>query len=378
MRRVICFAFLAALLAGCNRTGQGEPIFIGHLASLQNSEKASFEHARQGMSLAIEELGRPQGKAAGRQIIVLHVNADEDLEQLQASAVRLLTVNRAVALIGGQDTTQVERLTRAAQPYEAALVTPIMIAPYLTTDNLFSLEPSPVRVAKAVGRWLKETAKQETMAFVFDSRSRVASDLGAALRAESQRGEGSRLVEMPFAASPKFGELAQAILQSKAGAWFFYGKSSDWSELRRALREAKAKLPCLLCDSVGPVESLPSSGDADGALYQLTTYLAPEQEKTASAFQTSYSKRFHSEADIYAAQGYDAVRLIADAVVSGKLNAAGKPLVDLATFIKNPFASSTGPLYFDQADHSANRTLFLVQRTEKALRLVFKIEASQP
>ncbi len=376
MRRAFYLACLAALLAGCNRTGQGEPIFIGHLAPLQSPEKNAFEHVRQGMSLAIEELGRPHGNAPGRQIIVLHVNAEEDLEQLQASAVRLLTVNRAVALIGGQDSAQVERLARAAQPYDAALVTPIMIAPYLTADNLFSLQPSPTRTAKAVCRWLKETAKQDSLAFVFDSRSRVASELGSALRAESQRGEGNRLVEAPFAASPKFGEIAQTIQQSKAGAWFFFGKLSDWSELRRALREAKAKLPCLICDTVGPIETLAAGGDADGALFQLTIFLAQEQEK--SAFQTSYTKRFHGEADIFAAQGYDAVRLIADAVTAGKLNSAGRQLVDLANFNKNPFASCTGPFYFDQADHSANRTLFLVQKTEKQPRLIFKIEATQP
>ena len=113
--------------------------------------------------------------------------------------------------------------------------------------------------------------------------------MGAALRAESQRGEGSRLIELPFAASPKFGELSQAIQQSKAGAWFFFGKLSDWSELRRALREAKAKLPCLVSDTVGPIEALAASGDADGALYQLT--LLSERER-ASAFRPAIPKRF--------------------------------------------------------------------------------------
>ena len=143
MGRVFCWAFLAALLAGCNRTGQGEPIFIGHLAPLQDPDKISFEHARQGMSLAIEELGRPHGNAPGRQIVVLNVNADEDLEQLQASAVRLLTVNRAVALIGGQDAPRWSG-SRCGPALQAAHYTH-HDAPYLAADNLFSLEPSPAR-----------------------------------------------------------------------------------------------------------------------------------------------------------------------------------------------------------------------------------------
>jgi ABC-type branched-subunit amino acid transport system substrate-binding protein len=372
-----CLLLLAASLTGCGRTSPGEPIFIGYLAPLQATDKTQFEHARQGMSLAIEELGRPQGAVLGRQFVVLNVDAGEDLEQLQASAVRLLTVNRAVALIGGQDAAHVERLTRAAQPYEAPLISPALIAPYLAAENLFSLEPSPARAAKAIGRWLKDTVKTENLAFVYDRGSQVAAELGTSLRAELQRGEVGRLIDAPYSPPAKSGEICETIRQSKAGAWLFFGKQQDWNELRKAMREAKLKLPCLITDGAGTIDSLASAPDLDGPLFQLTVYFPQEQDKSTTAFQASYAKRFHADPDIYAGLGYDAVRLIADASSSGKTNAAGRLAVDLTTFIKNPFASCTGPLYFDQPDHSANRTLFLIQKTDKQPRLVFKQEAAQ-
>ena len=378
MRLRSCLFLLASLLAGCGRSGQGEPIFIGHLAPLQAADKTRFEHARQGMSLAIEELNQQRSATPARQFVVLHVNADEDLDQLQASAVRLLTVNRAIALIGGHDATQVERLTRAAQPYETPLITSAMTAPYLASDYLFSLETSPARVAKVAARWLNETIHGDVLAFAFDSRSPVAAALAAAVRAELPQGKKGSLVEVPFGPQPKFNETCETLRQSRVKAWVFFGKTEDWLGLRRALRECGSKIPCLVLDSVGPLETLPSAPEADGDVYQITAYFSQVQGKTSAAFQSNYAKRFHTEPDIYAAQGYDAVRMIAEASSSGKTNLAGKQAVDLNAFFKSPFDSCTGPLWIDPTEHSSNRDLFLLQKTDKRSLLILKIDPTPP
>ena len=373
-----CFFLLAVLLTGCGRGGPGEPIFIGHLVPLQSADKTRLEHSRQGMSLAIEELNQAPSPAQARKFEVLHVNADADLDQLQASAVRLLTVNRAIALIGGSDAAQLERLTRAAQPYEAPLITSAMTSPSLASDFLFSLEPAPARVAKIASRWLTETLHGDVLAFAYDARSPVAAALATTLRAELQASEKGRLVEVPFGAQPKFNELCDSIGKGKAKAWLFFGTTEDWVGLRRALRETSSKIPCLVLDSVGPVEMLPATIDTEGDVYQITTYFPLEQLKEIAAFKANFAKRFHTDPDLYAAQGYEAVRLISEASAAGKTNLAGKPAVELNNFIKQPFASCTGALWFDSAEHAANRTLFLVKKTDKQPALILKIDAVPP
>jgi ABC-type branched-subunit amino acid transport system substrate-binding protein len=373
-----CFFLLAVLLTGCGRSGQGEPILIGHLAPLQSADKTRFEHARQGMSLAIEELNQQPSPALARKFEVLHVNTDEDLDQLQASAVRLLTVNRAIALVGGTDAAQLERLTRAAQPYEAALLTGAMTSPSLASDFLFSLEPSPARVAKIVSRWLTETLHGDVLAFAYDARSPVAAALATALRAELQPTDKGRVVEVPFDSQPKFNELCDSFGKSKAKAWLFFGKSDDWVGIRRALRESSSKIPSLVLDGVGPIEALPATLDLEGAVYQVTTYFVSEQAAASAAFQANFAKRFHMDPDLYAAQGYEAVRLISEASAAGKTNLAGKPAVELNNFIKLPFNSCTGALWFDPAEHSANRPLFLLKKTDKQPALILKIDAVPP
>ena len=375
MRSNVCLGLVASLLAGCGRAGQVEPVYIGHLAALQATDKSRFEHTRQGMTLALEEVNQQHGTAPARQVVVLHVDADEDLDKLQASAVRLLTVNRAIALIGGHDAAQVERLTRAVQPYEAPLIAVAMTAPALASDSLFSLEPSPSRVAKVVARWLNETVKGDVLAIAFDTHSPVATSLATAVRAELPQG---RIIEASFSSQPKVDEVCEQICQSKTKAWLFFGKPEDWQGIRRALREAGSKIPCLVLDSMGPVETLPTVSPSEGEVYQLTTYFFDDQDKSSLAFQSNYAKRFHSDPDLYAAQGYDAVRLIAEASSSGKTITAGKLAVELSAFFMAPYASCTGPLWFEQPDHTANRTLFLIQKTDKQPKLISRVDPTPP
>jgi branched-chain amino acid transport system substrate-binding protein len=374
MRGGIGFVLLLTCVAGCNRTGVGEPIYIGHLAPLQSTDKARFEHTRQGMSLAIEELNKQRGPGQ-RKLVVLHVHADEDLEQLQASAVRLLTVNRAAALIGGEGAAQVEKLTRAAQPYDTPLITPIMTGASLATETLYSLEPSPARAAKGIARWLAETIKKDGLALVADSKSMIATDLGTALRAEFEKTGGKTLTEVQLGTNPKAAEAAESIRRSKAGAWLYVGKPADWLAVRQALRAAKLNLPCLVLDGAGPLDA--AEFDAEAPQYQLTTFFAGGEDKAASEFQAAYAKRFHTDPDLFAAQGYDAVKLVGDALANGKAGGGGRLLVDLAAFGKKPFSSCTGPLTFDPPSHSASRVLFLIQKTEKKPVLVFKAEPGE-
>ena len=306
--------------------------------ALQAADKTRFEHTRQGMSLAIEELNQQRGTLPPRQLVVLHVNADEDLDQLQATAVRLLTVNRAIALYGGHEAAQVERLTRAVQPYDAPLISPAITTPSLASDSLFSLEPAPARLAKIASRWLNETVKGDILAFAFDTRAPVAAALATALHRKAAAEGTSKIIETPFGVQTKINETCEAIRQSKAKACFFFGKTEDCLGLRRALRDASCKIPLLVLDSVGPLETLPRVPEMEGELYQITSYFVQEQDNASSSFQANYLKRFKIDADLFAAQGYDAVRLIAEASSSGKTNAAGKLAVDLNAYCKTPFA----------------------------------------
>src|SRR5260370_32023947 len=134
----MCTATVA--LTGCHRAPAPEPVLIGHLAPFSGPDKLIGDHAKQAILLAVEAVNKDENPISSRRLAVLHPNyTPDDPEKLQPVAVRLITVDKVVALIGGIDLDQAKSLGRAAAPYEVPLVTPAQLPPALLGDHIFSV-----------------------------------------------------------------------------------------------------------------------------------------------------------------------------------------------------------------------------------------------
>src|SRR4029077_16794174 len=94
--------------SGCHRKSVPEIVYVGHVASFRGPDKLSGEHARQGILLALEEAQGTEGAVSeNKRIEVIHVDTGGDLKAVEPAAVRLVAVNRVVALVAGTDWAQV-------------------------------------------------------------------------------------------------------------------------------------------------------------------------------------------------------------------------------------------------------------------------------
>ena len=111
VRRSLAPLLLGCLsLTGCYHRNESETVFVGHIAPFSGRDKAVGEHAKQGITLAVEEINNSENQNSNGRIAVLHVDSLGDPEALQPEAVRLITVNRVTALLGGQTWETAERL----------------------------------------------------------------------------------------------------------------------------------------------------------------------------------------------------------------------------------------------------------------------------
>ena len=164
--RVLCSVlfpgFILLALCGCKPKAEPGPILIGHVAPFSGPDKRIGEHARQAIVLAVEEANKEENRLAEQRVGVLHIDPHGDLKALQPEAVRLITVNRVVALLGGTNAAQVERLGHAAQPYEVALITPVAVPTELMVDNVFSVNASLAFQGQVLARFAAEELKLKT------------------------------------------------------------------------------------------------------------------------------------------------------------------------------------------------------------------------
>src|SRR5205823_3494821 len=159
-------------LAGCQRSPAPEPILIGHIAPFDGPDKIIGEHAKQAILMAVEEVNKEENRILGRRIGVLHPSYPaEDLKNLQPLAVRLLTVDKAVALVGGRDLDQARSLGRTAQAYESPVVTPTELPIEPLGENIFSVNVGLSFEGQALARFAAKDLNAQSVVVLMDERS---------------------------------------------------------------------------------------------------------------------------------------------------------------------------------------------------------------
>src|SRR5205807_301907 len=135
-----------------SRKGAEDPLWVGHVAPFSGAERAAGEHARNGIHLAVEEANGEKKDAKDRPLGVYHADSRGQLDQARHEAVRLVSLNKIVALLGGRDQAVADRLSQIPQAYPVSLVTPAA-QPIDGLDGVFSLDAAVEFRGQALARF---------------------------------------------------------------------------------------------------------------------------------------------------------------------------------------------------------------------------------
>jgi branched-chain amino acid transport system substrate-binding protein len=364
------FGLLATiLLAGCSPRPSTDPILIGHLTPLSGPERASGEHARQGVTLAVEEVNASDEKVAGRRVECLHADSKGGADE----AVRLVTVNKVIALLGATDAAQADQVVRAVQGYNVPLLTPAAV---LTppADGLFSTSIAPARQGSVLALFAAKELKAKTALALADSRSLACREIGSGFVQEFGRSEGARASFCAFDSDSIFAELAFHISTTKPDVLVICTSAREFPRLRGRKEIEEAKIPVLFGGEEEAWATLNADGNAGRDVYAMSTFVADETPRVQE-FIRKYQARFNEAPDLSAAAAYDGARLLFEALrrKSGKVE---RPR-DLFAGLEG-LETLSGSLTFDRDDHCARRPVFVVQKKEGTLRLVKRFEANVP
>ncbi len=363
---------LAALsLAGCNRRSATEPILLGHLAPLSGPDKAAGEQARQAILLAVEEVNKDENQLAGRRVVVLHVDTRGEVETLSHEAIRLLTVNRVLGLLGGMGVAEVERLGRDVQQYGVPVVTPNGLPTQVATDYLFSVNVAPSYRGQVLARFAAQKWKAARLAVVTDQRSPTATALVAAFGQEWTKLGGTHPEEWTYQNDADLTELAGRFTKMEAGAILFAAPGADLLKLRRQLTEKARQVPLLFAGEES-VTALAADPVANEGVYGATVYVAGSDKPPGQEFAKKYEARFHATPGHTAALAYDSARFLFEAIRRARSTTGTKVRDELVRM--DNFESVTGPLAMGR-DHYAHRAVLVVRLEAGRVQLVQRLEA---
>ncbi len=352
---------LAAVIpsVGCGGKTEKEPVVLGHVAPLHGAEAFLGEHARQGILLATEEADADASLVAGRRLLVRH--ADGTGKDAGPAAVRLITVNHVVALIGGADPAQGEALAGIAQSYGVPLAVPGGVPGRTRNPLVFALGLAPSAKGEALAAFTMHDLKAErALVLVNDEESHglaataYAAEVAAAFAREHARKGGKLAVQWNYKGPAGLRSLVGRARNLKPEAVLVAGTPEDLAELAAGgLGEKTAVL------FGGPEESARQLAvDVPAVpLYLATAFSADRLPDEAREFARKYELRFGEAPDAAAALAYDGTRFLTEGIRS-TLSGDGISLRDALAAVKS-FASLTGPITLE--DGKAVRPAFIVR-----------------
>jgi branched-chain amino acid transport system substrate-binding protein len=303
--------------------------------------------ARDGATLAVEDINRGGGIAG--QPLALTVRDDHGRPQDAVAAFERIAGEGALpAILGAVASSATLAVAPLAQAREIVLISPASTSPKVTEagDFVFRLVPSGSLRAQVLADYVwRERGLRRVAALYIDNEGGVGG--ANAFRAQFSKLGGTLALAESY--PPGVAELRAAFERIKAAnveGVIVGSYPPDTVVALKAAREVGLDLPLFFTtESPQNPQVLRVAGEAaEGAIYILA---APAQGEAPERFARAYAARFGHAPDVFAAEGYDIVRLIAAALGTLGAVASGRAIRDYLHGVKD-YRGASGTVSFDR------------------------------
>lgn len=365
---------LAAFGAGCSKAKTDE-ITVGSFLSLSGADSAFGTDTRRGIELAMEEVNAAGG-VKGKKVHVVY--EDDKSTPLEATnkVQQLIDRDKAIAILGEVASSRTIAGGIIANTKKVPLITPSSTAVEVTQgkEYVFRVCFTDDQQGDVAARFVHDTLKKNNVGILFVAQDNYSSGLAQSFKTSFEKLGGKIVVEKGYqaretnfttylegmkAANPEiifapvyYNDMVQIARQAKGvgipGTNFVGGDGWDANEL---------------LDGAG--------ADLEGAYF--TNHYAPDVPwPNSQAFLKSFHDKYHSEPTSMCAQGYDAARLLVDAM--GRATELTPEAVKNAIATTKDFQGATGKVTID-ANHNARKTIVVVQIKNKQFHYSSEVES---
>jgi branched-chain amino acid transport system substrate-binding protein len=340
--------------------GPGGEVRVGAYLSLSGEEAQFGVDTREGIELAAGEVNAAGG-VRGRRLRVVYADDKTDPYETAQKVRQLIDREGVLALLGEVASSRSRVGGLVANGRRVPMITPSSTDVRVTRGRPYVFRVCFTSEAQATSAalFLSRALGRRRAALLYAAQDPYSSGLAAAFRRASGAFGPSLVAERGL---PKGEKNFRTYLRQVAAAGpdvvyapLYY---TDMVPLARQAREAG--LPGSLffgCDAWDAEDLLRDAGEElDGALF--TNHYALDVPWPASArFVEAYRRRFGREPSGIAAQGYDAARLLADALARAEpLDREG---VRRAVGATRDFGGATGAISID-AERNARKAVLVV------------------
>jgi branched-chain amino acid transport system substrate-binding protein len=246
------------------------------------------------------------------------------------------------------------------------MVTPSSTAVEVTKDREYVFRAcfTDDQQGDVAARFAVETLKKKNIALFYSAQDSYSSGLARSFKERAQKLGATIVIEKPYQAKEtQFTTLLAAVKEAKPDLIF---TPVYYNDMVQIVRQAKPlDIPGSMFmggDGWDSADLTEGAGDLLEGAYFTNLYAPDVPWPNSQAFLKSFRERYKHDPSSNAAQGYDAARLLFDAI--GRATAFTPDAIKIALAQTKDFAGATGTLTIDK-DHNANKPIVVVQIKSK-------------
>jgi branched-chain amino acid transport system substrate-binding protein len=370
-RRFFTFGLAAIAItfssASCGKNN-AEEITVGAYLSLSGSDSTFGTDTRDGIELAVEEVNAAGG-VKGKKVKVLYEDDKSTTQEASQKVRQLIDRDKVVALLGEVASSRSLAGGLIANTSHVPMVTPSSTAVEVTKDRewVFRTCFTDDQQGEVAARFVKNEMKKTKVGVFYAAQDTYSSGLARSFRDEFKKLGGEIVVDKGYQKGET--NFRTYLDQLKAANPEIIFVPNYYNEMVLVARQAK-EVGLTGTSFVGG-DGWDSSNLVEGAGAELegayfTNHYAPDvpwpnSKKFTETFRTKYK---HDPSSL-SAQGYDAARLLFDAI--GRASEAKPDAIRKALAETKDFQGATGTMSMDK-DRNANKPIVVVQIKEKKFK----------
>ncbi len=316
MKFFFCLTLCLTMFFSTSCEKEPQKIMIGFFAALTGAEATFGLSSRNGIEIAIEEVNA-KGGVLGKPIELKIYDTLGTNEAAHSSIENLILVDQVVALLGEVSSSRSLASAPVAQKHQIPMITPSATNPLVTQsgDYIFRVCFTDPFQGEAMAKFAFNSLKFKKAAILYDSQSSYSAGLAEYFKKTFESLGGEVVAEESYMSGDVvFENQLLRIKKSKGEFIFLPGYYAEAALVAREAQKKEMKLPLMGGDGWESESLLEIAGNSLNGSYFSGHYTLEDPRTEVQEFTKTYQKKFGTKPDSQAALGYDAARILFEAI----------------------------------------------------------------
>jgi branched-chain amino acid transport system substrate-binding protein len=389
---ILTCAAAAAALSGCpppsgdsgggtspsGSTGgsSGDAILVGYYGDMSGGTATFGTSTKEGIDLALEEINK--NPPLGRPIEIRAEDDQGKSEQANSVVTKLVTNDRVVAVLGEVASSNSLAAAPICQRNKVPMITPASTNTSVTEvgDYIFRICFIDPYQGYVMAKFAVEHLKAKSAAILWDVKNDYSKGLKDSFHKTFVELGGNVVAEPSFSqGDTDFNAQLNTIKETKPDLIFIPGYYTEVGTIGRQARDQGIKVPLLGGDGWDSPKLFDSAGDALEGCYFSNHYSIENKDPRVQDFITTFKAKFSGKVpDAMAALGYDATKILADAIK--RANSTDGPALRDAIAQTKAFPGVSGDITLDEK-RNAKKPAVVLQIVGKTYKYVATVPPAQ-